>query len=107
VPAIFLRRSVDALIHIKAGLFDFEARLEQEAAPKTSKLFLSLVPDKQRIIHMRWNSETCCFPFGSSDFGLFETRQSFLHPARSFSIPAGSAKLNSFWFTAGSPLGTG
>jgi hypothetical protein len=54
------------LLHIKAGPFDFEATLEQEAAPRTCELFLGLLPYKQRIIHVRWSGEGCWIPLGNT-----------------------------------------
>ncbi len=78
------------LIHIKAGPFDFEARLEQDAAPKTSELFLSLLPYRQRIIHVRWSGEGCWIPLGSTDFGLgFENATSYPAPGQFLLYPGG------------------
>ena len=77
-------------IHIKAGPFDFEATLEQDAAPKTCERFLGLLPYKQRIIHVRWSGEACCIPLGNTDFGLgFENATSYPAPGQFLLYPGG------------------
>jgi hypothetical protein len=78
------------LIHITAGPFDFEARLEQEAAPKTWERFLSLLSYNQRIIHVRWSGEGCWIPLGSTDFGLgFENATSYPASGQFLLYPGG------------------
>jgi hypothetical protein len=77
-------------IRITAGPFEFEARLEEDAAPKTSALFLSLLPYKERIIHVRWSGEGCWIPLGETDFGLgFENATSFPAPGQFILYPGG------------------
>jgi hypothetical protein len=78
------------LIHITAGSLDFEAKLEQEAAPRTCEVFLRLLPYKQRIIHARWSGEGCWIPLGSTDFGLsFENATSYPAPGQFILYPGG------------------
>ena len=57
-------------LRITAGPYQFEARLEEEAAPKTCAKFLTLLPYRQQIIHVRWSGEGCWIPLGDVDFGL-------------------------------------
>lgn len=77
-------------IGIKAGPFTFEARLEREAAPKTCKLLTSLLPYRQRIIHVRWSGEGCWIPLGDTDFGLpFENATSYPSPGQFLLYPGG------------------
>ena len=77
-------------IRITAGPFVFEGRLEEEAAPKTCALFLSLLPYKERIIHVRWSGEGCWIPLGETDFGLgFENATSFPAPGQFILYPGG------------------
>jgi hypothetical protein len=45
------------ILRIKAGPYEFEARMEEENAPKTCAKFLTLLPYKERIIHVRWSGE--------------------------------------------------
>lgn len=81
-------------IHIKAGPFDSEARLEQESASNTCELFLSLLPYKQRIIHARWSGEGCWIPFGNTDLGLgFENATSYPAPGQFLLYPGGELAM--------------
>ncbi len=67
-------------VRITAGPYQFEARLEEQAAPKTCAKFLTLLPYRQQIIHVRWSGEGCWIPLGDVDFGLpYENHTS--HPA--------------------------
>ena len=59
-----------ALVSIKAGPFSFVARWEAEAAPQTCARFESLLPYRERIIHVRWSGEACWIPLGALDLGL-------------------------------------
>jgi hypothetical protein len=77
-------------IRITAGPHEFEAKLEQETAPKTCELFLSLLPYRERIIHVRWSGEGCWIPLGERDFGLgFENATSFPAPGQLILYPGG------------------
>lgn len=65
---------------LKAGPYAFEARLEEAAAPQTCAKFASLLPFRQKIIHVRWSGEGCWIPLGDLDLGLpYENHTS--HPA--------------------------
>jgi Protein of unknown function (DUF3830) len=67
-------------LRIKAGPYEFDARMEEEAAPKTCAKFASLLPYRQQIIHVRWSGEGCWIPLGELDLGLsYENHTS--HPA--------------------------
>jgi hypothetical protein len=68
------------MLRIKAGPYEFDARMEEEAAPKTCAKFASLLPYRQQIIHVRWSGEGCWIPLGDLDLGLsYENHTS--HPA--------------------------
>jgi hypothetical protein len=67
-------------LRIKAGPYEFEARMEEALAPKTCAKFASLLPYRQKIIHVRWSGEGCWIPLGDLDLGLgYENHTS--HPA--------------------------
>jgi hypothetical protein len=67
-------------IHIRAGQFEFKAQLELKAAPKTCALFCSLLPYRQKLIHVRWSGEGVWIPLGGLDFGL-SSENATSHPA--------------------------
>jgi hypothetical protein len=58
------------MLDIAAGRFEFVARLEEDAAPKTVAAFRRLLPLESRIIHVRWSGEGGWIPFGDLDLGL-------------------------------------
>ncbi len=57
------------LIDIIAGPYRFKARFEDDNAPKTCAKFRSLLPYRERIIHVRWSGEGCWIPLGDLDLG--------------------------------------
>ena len=77
-------------IRIAAGPFQFLARLEGEAAPKTCAAFLRLLPYRNRLIHVRWSGEACWIPLGGLDLGLgFENATSYPAPGAVLFYPGG------------------
>jgi hypothetical protein len=71
------------MIRINAGPFNFLARFEERDAPKTTAAFRSLLPYRQRIIHVRWSGEACWIPLGDFDFGLgYENATSYPSPGQ-------------------------
>ena len=79
-----------SLIRIEAASFSFMARLEEEAAPKTCAKFKSLLPYKQRIIHVRWSGEACWIPLGDLNLGLdYENQTSYPAPGEMILYPGG------------------
>jgi Protein of unknown function (DUF3830) len=77
-------------IRITAASFVFTAKLETAAAPKTCAKFLTLLPYRQRIIHVRWSGEACWIPLGDLDLGLpFENHTSFPAPGEVILYPGG------------------
>ncbi len=76
-------------IRITAGPFVFAARMEA-AAPLTAAKFASLLPYRERIIHVRWSGEACWIPLGTLDLGLpFENPTSFPAPGDVLLYPGG------------------
>jgi len=78
------------LIDIAAGTYRFAARLEEIDAPKTCAKFLTLLPYKERIIHVRWSGESCWIPLGDLNLGLgFENHTSYPAPGQILLYPGG------------------
>ncbi|MEA2739102.1 MAG: hypothetical protein QOH05_2409 [Acetobacteraceae bacterium] len=79
-----------SLIDIIAGPFTFKARFEDENAPRTCTKFRSLLPYRERIIHVRWSGEGCWIPLGDLDLGLtFENHTSYPAPGQFLLYPGG------------------
>lgn len=70
-------------IRITAGPFSFTARFEEANAPQTCASFRTLLPYRQRIIHVRWSGEACWIPLGDLDTGLpYENATSYPAPGQ-------------------------
>ena len=77
-------------LRIKAGPYEFEARAEQALAPKTCARFVSMLPYRQQIIHVRWSGEGCWIPLGNLDLGLqYENHTSYPAPGEIIVYPGG------------------
>jgi hypothetical protein len=78
------------MIEIIAGPFTFKAKFEEADAPKTVAKFKSLLPYKERIIHVRWSGEGCWIPLGDLDLGLgYENHTSHPAPGQFLLYPGG------------------
>ncbi|HUB14662.1 MAG TPA: DUF3830 family protein [Acetobacteraceae bacterium] len=79
-----------ATIPITVGGFRFAARFEESAAPKTCAAFRTVLPYRQRIIHVRWSGEACWIPLGDYQFGLgHENHTSYPAPGQILLYPGG------------------
>ena len=77
-------------LRIKAGPYHFKARMEEGLAPQTCNKFKSLLPYKERLIHVRWSGEACWIPLGDYDFGLgYENNTSYPAPGQVILYPGG------------------
>jgi hypothetical protein len=77
-------------VKITAGPFTFIARFERAAAPNTCARFESVLPYRERIIHVRWSGEACWIPLGDLDLGLgYENHTSFPAPGQIILYPGG------------------
>ncbi len=77
-------------VRIKAGEYEFVARFESQNAPNTCARFRSLLPYRQRIIHVRWSGEGCWIPLGDLDLGLgYENHTSYPAPGEIIVYPGG------------------
>ncbi|HEV7690769.1 MAG TPA: DUF3830 family protein [Hyphomonadaceae bacterium] len=77
-------------LRIIAGPFTFDARFEEEAAPKTCAMFRKLLPYDQRAIHVRWSGEAVWIPLGDTQMGVeYENHTSFPAPGQMILYPGG------------------
>jgi hypothetical protein len=77
-------------LRITAGPYEFEARMQEENAPRTCAKFLTLLPYRERIIHVRWSGEGCWIPLGDLDLGLgYENHTSYPAPGEFILYPGG------------------
>ena len=59
------------MLKITVGGFEFEARLEEEAAPKTVAVIRGLLPFESQLVQARWSGEAAWVPMGFElDLGL-------------------------------------
>jgi len=72
-----------SMVRVTSGDFVFEARFEEEKAPKTCAVFAKLLPYRERIIHVRWSGEGVWIPLADRDFGLgYENHTSYPAPGQ-------------------------
>src|SRR3954447_23204250 len=72
-PAFCADRPAHAIVadvRITAGPFALTARFERAVAPRTCDKFASMLPYRERLIHVRWSGEACWIPLGDLDLGL-------------------------------------
>ena len=55
---------VPPVLRITVGGFEFEARLEEEAAPKTVAVVRGLLPFESQLVQARWSGEAAWVPMG-------------------------------------------
>ncbi|GJE58067.1 DUF3830 family protein [Methylobacterium trifolii] len=77
-------------LRVLAGPFVFEARFEEEAAPKTCAAFRKHLPFKSQAVHVRWSGEGVWMPLGDLDFGVgYENHTSYPAPGQIILYPGG------------------
>lgn len=77
-------------VQIMIGREVFEARFQDEQAPRTCARFRTLLPWTQRIIHVRWSGEACWIPLGDFDLKVgFENATSHPRPGEVIFYPGG------------------
>lgn len=75
---------------VHAGAFVFEAKLEEEAAPKTCAAFKAAMPYSGQLVHVRWSGEGVWIPLGDTDFGVgYENHTSFPASGQIILYPGG------------------
>ncbi|MDO9059443.1 MAG: DUF3830 family protein [Bradyrhizobium sp.] len=77
-------------LRITAGPYQFEARLEEELAPKTCAAFRAAMPFESQAVHVRWSGEAVWLPLGDLDFGVgYENHTSYPAPGQIILYPGG------------------
>jgi hypothetical protein len=77
-------------VRVRAGPFRFRARLETELAPRTCGYFLTLLPYRTTLIHVRWSGEGCWIPLGDGKMDFpFENATSYPAPGQFIFYPGG------------------
>jgi hypothetical protein len=77
-------------LRIVAGPYEFHAKVEEEAAPRTCAAFLKHLPFHSKLIHVRWSGESSWIPLGDLDFGVgFENATSYPAPGQILLYPGG------------------
>ena len=77
-------------LRITSGPYSFDARFENEAAPKTVAVFRKLLPYANKVIHVRWSGEAVWIPLGELDLGLsYENHTSYPAPGQMLVYPGG------------------
>ena len=75
---------------VRAGDFTFEARFEEQLAPKTVAAFRKAMPFESQAIHVRWSGEGVWMPLGDLDFGVpYENHTSYPAPGQIILYPGG------------------
>jgi len=75
---------------IHAGDFIFQARFEEQLAPKTCAAFRKVMPFESQAIHVRWSGEAVWMPLGDLDFGVgYENHTSYPAPGQIVLYPGG------------------
>ena len=78
------------MLSIKAGPYEFRARMEEERAPQTCTAFAKLLPFEQKVIHVRWSGESTWIPLGDFDLGVsYENHTSHPAPGQILVYPGG------------------
>ena len=75
---------------VHAGDFTFQARFEEQLAPKTCAAFRKVMPFESQAIHVRWSGEGVWMPLGDLDFGVsYENHTSYPAPGQIILYPGG------------------
>ena len=78
------------MLSIKAGPYEFRARMEEERAPQTCAAFAKLLPFEQKVIHVRWSGESTWIPLRDFDLGVgYENHTSHPAPGQILVYPGG------------------
>ncbi len=79
---------------ITAGGSVFTARLEEEAAPKTTAAFRAMLPFTDHVIHARWSGEAMWIPMGERRLAVGpENATSHPAPGQLLFYPGGLSEM--------------
>ena len=79
---------------VHAGDFTFQARFEEQLAPKTCAAFRKVMPFESQAIHVRWSGEGVWMPLGDLDFGIsYENHTSYPAPGQVLVYPGGISEM--------------
>ena len=78
------------MLAITAGPFRFQARLEEELAPRTCEAFHGLLPLEAKLVQARWSGESAWVPLGDLETGIGpENANSYPAPGELLLYPGG------------------
>lgn len=82
------------MLRITAGQYVFEARLEEEQAPKTCAAIRALLPIRSKLVHCRWSGESTWVPMGERRLGVdYENHTSHPAPGQALVYPGGISEM--------------
>lgn len=77
-------------LRVIAGPFTFDARFEEENAPKTCAVMREKLPYTGQVVHVRWSGEGVWIPLGDFDFGVdYENHTTYPAPGQMILYPGG------------------
>jgi hypothetical protein len=78
------------MLEIRAGRFRFQARWEEERAPRTCAALRKLLPLRAKLVQARWSGESAWVPLGELQTGLgYENHTSFPGAGQLLLYPGG------------------
>ncbi|HSJ93367.1 MAG TPA: DUF3830 family protein [Gaiellaceae bacterium] len=78
------------MLEITAGPLTFQARLEEELAPRTCAALRKLLPLEDKIVQARWSGESAWIPLGDLETGVGpENANSYPGPGELLLYPGG------------------
>ncbi len=77
-------------LKVTAGPFTFDARFEEEKAPRTVAAIRRRLPYESKVVHVRWSGEAVWIPLGETDFGVtYENHTTYPAPGQMILYPGG------------------
>ena len=77
-------------LKVRIAGIEFDARFEEQAAPKTVAAFRKQLPFVSKVVHVRWSGEGVWIPLGDMQFGVdYENHTSYPAPGQFILYPGG------------------